>query len=74
MNKTVTKFLLTGDKFTPELHLKQPQLTYSACGPFAKHLERNQKFKETGNLKHLFRNELHKACPTHDAAYSMVKI
>ena len=74
MNKTITKFLLTGDKFMPELHLKQLQLTHSACGPFAKHLERNQKFKETGNLKHLFRNELHKACPTHDAAYSTVKI
>ena len=74
MNKTITKLLLTGDKFMPELHLKQPQLTYSASGPFAKRLERNQKFKETGNLKHLFRNELNKVCSTHDAAYSIVKI
>ena len=42
----------------PELPLKQPRFTYSACGPFSKHCERNQKFRETGNLKHLHRNEL----------------
>ena len=54
----------------PKLHLKQPGFTYSACGPFNKHCERIQKFKETGNLKHLYRNELDKACFVHDAAYS----
>ena len=54
----------------PELHLRQPGLTYSACGPFTKHCERIQKFRETGNLKHLYRNELDKACFAHDAAYS----
>ena len=43
MNKIINKFLLTGDKFTPELHLKQPGFTYSACGPFTKHRERIQK-------------------------------
>ena len=53
----------------PELHLKQPGFTYSACGPFTKHRERIQKFRETGNLKHLYRNELDKACFAHDAAY-----
>ena len=41
-----------------ELHLKQPGFTYSGCGPFTKHSERVQKFRETGNLKHLYRNEL----------------
>ena len=70
MNKIIKKFLLTGDKFMPELYLKQPGFTYSACGPFTKHLERIQKFGETGNLKHLYRNELDKACFAHDAAYS----
>ena len=70
MNKIINKFLLTGDKFMPELHLKQPGFTYSACGPFTKHRERIQKFRETGNLKHLYRNELDKACFAHDAAYS----
>ena len=36
MNEIVNKFLLVGDKFMPEMHLKQPGFTYSACGPFTK--------------------------------------
>ena len=71
MNKIITKFLLPGDKFMPELHLKQPGLfIYSACGPFTKHRERIQKLRETGDLKHLYRNELGKACFAHNVAYS----
>ena len=58
MNKIINKTLLTGDKFMPELHLKQPGFTYSACGAFTKHRKRIQKFRETGNFKHLYRNEL----------------
>ena len=61
---------MTGDKFIPELHLKQPGFTYRACGPFTKDRERRQKFRKTGSLKHLYRNELDKACFAHDAAYS----
>ena len=53
----------------PKLHLKQPGFTYSACGPFITNCERIQKFRETGNLKHLYRNELDKACFAHDAVY-----
>ena len=53
----------------PELHLRQPGFTYSACGTFTKHRERNKKFRETGNLKYLYRNELDKACFTLDAVY-----
>ena len=70
MNKIINKFLLTGDKFMSELHLKQPGFTYGACGPFTKHRERIQKFRKTGNSKHLYRNELDKTCFAHDAAYS----
>ena len=70
LNKTINKFLLTGDRFMPDLHLKQPGLIYSACGPFTKHRERIQKFREIGNLQHLYRNELDKTCFSHDAAYS----
>ena len=70
MNKIINNFLLTGDKFMPELHLKQPRFTCSACGTFTKHRERIQKFRETSNLKHLYRNELDKTCFAHDAAYS----
>ena len=51
----------------PELHLKQSGFTYSACGPFTKHRERIQKFRETGNLKHLYGSKLDKACIAYDA-------
>ena len=44
MNEIVNKFLLVGDKFMPEMHLKQPGFTYSACGPFTKNKERMEKF------------------------------
>ena len=47
MNEIVNKFLLVGDKFMPEMHLKQPSFTYSACGPFTKNKERIEKFIQT---------------------------
>ena len=53
----------------PEIHLRQPQFTDSACGPFTRHEERIQKFKETGDTNYIYMNELDKACFTHDAAY-----
>ena len=46
MNEIVRKFLLAGDKFMPEMHLREPGFTYSACGPFTKNKERIQKLKE----------------------------
>ena len=61
MNKIVNKFLFTGDKFMPELYLRKTGFTYIACGPFAKHRQRIQKFRETVNLKHIFqKNKLDK--------------
>ena len=59
MNKIVKKFLLAGDKFMPELYLIQPGFTYSACRTFTKHHEWIQKFRETGNLKHLYKEVLY---------------
>ena len=53
MNDIINKFLLAGDKFMPEMHLKQPQFTYSACGPFIKNKERIQTFRETGDMKYI---------------------
>ena len=53
MNEIVYKFLLAGDKFVPERHLKQPGFTYSACGLFTKNKERIQKFKETGDESYI---------------------
>ena len=70
MGCIINKFLLAGDKFMPEMHLIQPQFTYSACGPFTKHKQRIQKFKETGDTNYICKNELDKACFTHDAVYS----
>ena len=46
MNKIINKFLFTGDTFMPEMHLRQPGFTYSACGPFTKNKERIQKIKK----------------------------
>ena len=73
MNEIVNKFLLEGDKFMPEMHLKQPGFTYSACGPFTKNKERIQKFKETGDTSYIYKNELDKACLQHDMAYGDFK-
>ena len=73
MNEIVNKFSLAGDKFMPEMHLKPPGFTYSACGPFTKNKERIQKFKETGDTSYIYKNELDKACFQHDMAYGDFK-
>ena len=62
MNEIVNKFLLAGDTFMPEMHLKQPEFTDSACVPFTKNKKRIQKLKETGDTKDIYRNELDQAC------------
>ena len=74
MNEIVNKFILAGDKFMPELHLKQPGFTYSACGPFTKNKEKIQKYKETGDTNYIYKNELDKPCFQHDMAYEIFKI
>ena len=66
MNKIVNKFLLAGDKFMPEINLRQPGFTYSACRPFTKSKERIQKFKETRDSRYIYQNELDKACFQHN--------
>ena len=73
MNEIVDKFLLAGDKFMPEMHLKQLGFTYSACGPFTKNKERIEKFMQTGNTDFIYKNELDKACFQHDMAYGKSK-
>ena len=54
MNETVNRLLLAGDKFMPEIHLKLPRFTYSACGPFTKNKERTQIFKEINEIRLAF--------------------
>ena len=73
MNEIINKFLLVGDKFMPEMHLRQPGFTYSACGPFTKNKERIEKFMKAGNTYFIYRNELDKACFQHDMAYGKAK-
>ena len=73
MNERVNAFLLAGNKFMPEMHLKQPGFTYSSCGPFTKNKERIQKFKETGDTSYIYKNELDKVCFQHDMAYGDFK-
>ena len=70
MNKVINKFLLAGDKCMPEMHLRQPQFVYSACGAFTRHKERIKKIKQTGDTRYIYRNELDKACFQHNSAYA----
>ena len=54
----------------PELHLRQPGFTFNSCGSLTKHNEKIQKYKEPDSLMYIYKNELYKACFTHDAPYS----
>ena len=74
MNDIVNKFLLAGDKFMPEMHLRQPGVTYIACGSFTKNKERIQKFKQTGDSRYIYKNELDKDCFQHDRLKEILKI
>ena len=40
MNEIIKRFLLARDKFMSEMHLRQLEFTYIACGPFTKSKER----------------------------------
>ena len=57
----------------PEMFLKQPRFTYSACELFTKSKEKIKKFKETGDTNYIYKNELEKACFQHDMAYGDFK-
>ena len=73
MNQMVNKFLLAGDKFMPEMHLRQSRFTYSACGPFARNEHKIQKFMQAGDTYYIYKNELDKACFQHGMAYGKYK-
>ena len=73
MNEIDNNFLLPGDKFMPEIHLKQPGFTHSACRPFTKNKDKIQKFKETGNRNYIYKYELDKPCFQHDMTYEDFK-
>ena len=73
MNEIGNNFLLAGDKFMQEVHLKQPGFTYSACDPFTKNKKIIEKFMQTGNTDFIYKNELDKACFRHNMAYGKSK-
>ena len=73
MNDIANKFLLVGDKFIPEMHLKQAGFTYSICGLFTKNKKIIEQFMKTGNTVFIYRNEPDKACLQHDMAYGAFK-
>ena len=57
MNEIVNKFLLAGDIFMPEMHLKQPGFNYSACGPFTINKQRIETFMQSGNTDFIHKIE-----------------
>ena len=73
MNEIVNKFLLAGDKYMPEMHLKQPGFAYRACGTFTKNKERIGKFMQTGDTNYIYKNDLDKVCFQHDMVYVKYK-
>ena len=73
MNEIINKFLLVGDKFMPEMRLRQSGFTYNACGPFTKNKERIKKCMQSGNTDFIYKNELYKVCFQHDMAYDKSK-
>ena len=73
MNEIVNKFLLKGDKFMPEMHLRRPGFTYSASGPFPRNKQRIQKFMQPGDTNCIYKNKLDKACFQHDMAFGKYK-
>ena len=62
MNEIVNKFLVVGDIFIPEMHLKQPEF---ACS--VNHLLKTK--KRTGDSRYIHLSQLNKACIQHDMAY-----
>ena len=56
MSEVIRKDLLAGDKFTPEIHLKQRGFTYRASGSFTKNKGRIKKFKKRGDSRYIYQN------------------
>ena len=71
--KQLISFYWLEANLLPEMHLEQPEFTYSACGTFTKNKERIEKFKEAGDTSYIYKNELDKAFFQHDMAYGDFK-
>ena len=62
------------DKFMPEMHLKQPGFTYSACRPLLNTKKEFKHLKKTGDRNYIYKNELEKACFQHNFLIEILKI
>ena len=69
MNAIVNTFLLTGDKFVAEMHLRQSWFTSSASERFNKNKEIIKNSKETEDWRYIYQNELDKACFQRNMTY-----
>ena len=69
----VNNFLLAGDKYMPEMPIRQPDFKQSAYGPFTKNKERIQKFKETRDSRFTYQNVRDNAGLQHDIVYGDFK-
>ena len=73
-SNTIDKFLLIGDKFMPEMHLRDSKVKkYSACGPFTTHQKRIDMFMKDGRLSYILKNRLDAACFQHASDYAKYK-
>ena len=62
MNEIVSKLLLAGDEFMPEMHSRKPGITYSAYTPFTKNKKGTEKRKATVDSIDIYQNLPEKAC------------
>ena len=73
MNDIINKFLLAADKLITGMHLRESQFACSTFGLFTKNKERIQEFKETGDSRYIYGNELDKPCREYDIAFGGFK-
>ena len=69
INNTINKFFLASDEFMPKMDLKQLWFVNSAYGSFIKNKKQIQKFKETGDLRFIYQNEVNKQCFQNEMPY-----
>ena len=73
MNAMVNKLFLAEDTVMSEMHLKQPGLTYNACGPFTIKYKINEKIQRNWRFRNIYQNKLDQACFQHDMASGWFK-
>ena len=72
MNDVINKFLLAGDKFMPEMHLRQPRFTIVLANHLLR-IKKESKNKKNRNSRYIYKSELDKTCFQHDMVYGGFK-